>query len=634
MSLRNGRVARMAEQAVGQFIPREQLEQRLAALAATEPNALPVFAARCVLRAFPVLALGGDFNFWPEDERTLNLLRVWRALLSVWTGNTVSGDLVNDVLTVVERTKGALAGGDDSTLQGEVLRWSMLVTAVEQAARIGSDVSISEQVVLASTAAEYSHHFLFHVGQQNAVTVTWQDVELCESGGSERLRLSPLWLNVTPSPRLHEIVFEHLPRALQELANFEQSRDSRVAGLLERIWTIYRKLFERGIPASEVQEDLPALAQYFLNRVSPAGPAPIQPPPAANVSENVHEPWDETQVVKAITDLESSSAPNPAEETQFQEFRFTKSEVDPLLLRELSYRPSDRHSIEQISEVDHLNRGKLVNALATVLAAPGNDSHQTIGLLGDWGVGKSTLVHLLKNELIQRQQQQPFLFAEFNAWAYEHTDNLQAGIAQEMLKALSSDLPRPKPARDPNAGFFSSLRDGWRDSRARLVWYSKRFLLTCQFAIALKPARVLWLLVMLLIALSPFAIGDANQVLSALFFPASESIGSDLSLGKEVAAAVGTSLWILGFIYYFATRLKDVLANPLAKELLTYLKLPDFGEHLGAIPVMRKNIETLCRVRLTARSKKHKDKRLLFVVDDLDRCGHCLLYTSPSPRDS
>ena len=60
-------------------------------------------------------------------------------------------------------------------------------------------------------------------------------------------------------------------------------------------------------------------------------------------------------------------------------------------------------------------------------------SHQTIGLLGDWGVGKSTLVHLLKNELVRRQDQQPFLFAEFNAWAYEHTDNLQADACPQVL---------------------------------------------------------------------------------------------------------------------------------------------------------------------------------------------------------
>ncbi len=100
------------------------------------------------------------------------------------------------------------------------------------------------------------------------------------------------------------------------------------------------------------------------------------------------------------------------------------------------YVPSRRQSAEGISDQDRLNRSRLVEALATVLSGD-NDHHQTIGLLGDWGVGKSTTVHLLKQALWQRREQQPFLFGTFNAWEYEHTDNLQAGMAQEMLKALS-----------------------------------------------------------------------------------------------------------------------------------------------------------------------------------------------------
>ncbi len=33
-----------------------------------------------------------------------------------------------------------------------------------------------------------------------------------------------------------------------------------------------------------------------------------------------------------------------------------------------------------------------------------------------------------------------YLFAEFNAWRYEHTGNMQAGLAQEVVKGLTNDL--------------------------------------------------------------------------------------------------------------------------------------------------------------------------------------------------
>jgi hypothetical protein len=84
-------------------------------------------------------------------------------------------------------------------------------------------------------------------------------------------------------------------------------------------------------------------------------------------------------------------------------------------------------------------------------------------------------------------------------------------------------------------------------------------------------------------------------------------------------AALGITAWITGFGFYFYNELTKIIATPLAKEFLTYLRLPDYGEHLGSIPVMRKHIEILCKVRL--KTDTPKAKRLLFVVDDLDRCG-------------
>ena len=81
---------------------------------------------------------------------------------------------------------------------------------------------------------------------------------------------------------------------------------------------------------------------------------------------------------------------------------------------------------------------------------------------------------------------------------------------------------------------------------------------------------------------------------------------------------IGTIAWLGGFAFILFKQFQNILANPLAKEFLTYLKLPDYGHHLGHIPVMRENIKKLARVRL---EKFGKSKRLLYVVDDLDRCN-------------
>ncbi|MEE8056687.1 MAG: P-loop NTPase fold protein, partial [Pseudomonadales bacterium] len=85
-------------------------------------------------------------------------------------------------------------------------------------------------------------------------------------------------------------------------------------------------------------------------------------------------------------------------------------------------------------------------------------------------------------------------------------------------------------------------------------------------------------------------------------------------LGAGVAGAGA-----LGFLWILAKEWKQISAQPLAKELKTYLRLPSYGEHLGTIPVMKEQIEALCKIRLGKKGGKHR--RLLFVVDDLDRCG-------------
>jgi hypothetical protein len=214
-----------------------------------------------------------------------------------------------------------------------------------------------------------------------------------------------------------------------------------------------------------------------------------------------------------------------------------------------------------------------------------NHHHQTIGLLGHWGVGKTSVVELLKTALKTKKQgsEPDFLFAEFNAWEYEHTDNLQAGIAQEMIKALSS--PEPKS-----------------DHQKKNCWPKQKVCLTLQFAWSLHRWKVLAPLFPLVFALAPICF---LYFFKALFEQINES-----------AIYIFSTAWFIGFLYPMWKELKTVFAGPLAKELLTYLKLPDYGEHLGTIPVMREHIKKLTKVRLG------NEKRLLYVVDDLDRCGY------------
>ena len=130
---------------------------------------------------------------------------------------------------------------------------------------------------------------------------------------------------------------------------------------------------------------------------------------------------------------------NPKMESASSEERLNSQKLDTQNYR---YVATKRQSSEHASSEDRLNRKKLIETLASFLAEPENTHHQTVGLLGDWGIGKSSAIEVLKETIVNQHTTQPFLFAHFSAWEYEHSDNIQAGIAQEAIKVLSSTLPR------------------------------------------------------------------------------------------------------------------------------------------------------------------------------------------------
>lgn len=229
------------------------------------------------------------------------------------------------------------------------------------------------------------------------------------------------------------------------------------------------------------------------------------------------------------------------------------------------------------ANLDYLGRQNLVHALTDILAAKENFHHQTIGLLGDWGSGKSTFVNLLKSSL-KKQTQTHFLFAEFNAWEYEHTDHMQAGIAREAMKGLVSDL-------------------GW--------W--KKAHLAFQLAKAENPWNVMLLLTSTIVLMTSIIVSYSQ-------------LENPTEIAFVLSGIVGSgSAFILLKLFH---SMQQLLKSPLVKEWKSYLTLPDYDRYLGTIPAMKQQINALCQLRLNIGKPVTEQKRLLYVVDDLDRCSH------------
>lgn len=318
---------------------------------------------------------------------------------------------------------------------------------------------------------------------------------------------------------------------------------------------------------------------------------------------SVEEPSDQIEIQSGIN--------NVLDETVIEDIGLT--------LERLNFEATGRSHPEIPAKEDKLNRQKLVNALAVNLVSPTNNHHRAIGLLGEWGSGKSTVLDLLKQRLQESNSEQPFIFGEFNAWAYEHTDNIQAGVAQEMINALTGSPDVLQPLYAPTAIFFEKLKTILSSdlrkifaailnaipvsSNMSLRWLSERCALTLRFAYKIHPVELLKILLLLLVAAMPWFSDWFHGLIEFSESPSNKS----------------SWIWTGGVFLYTLREFGKLIISPQAKELLTYLRLPSYAEHLGTIPVMRKHICTLCNLRL--KQKNGKTPRLLFVVDDLDRCS-------------
>jgi hypothetical protein len=220
--------------------------------------------------------------------------------------------------------------------------------------------------------------------------------------------------------------------------------------------------------------------------------------------------------------------------------------------------------------VDRLGRTPLVNILCGMLDDPGQGTPFTFGLFGGWGAGKSSVLRQLEARLREDDITHRFWVAWFNAWQYERTDNLAAGLVQETVRSLIPERRR---------------------ERLALAW---------RFAWATQRTRLLGAMTLLVLSAAAAVYG---------------LLAVDESVAKAIIGAGGLSVFSA-----IVTVIVRLYRHPVAADLWTYFRLPDYGEHLGLLPVMRKQLGELWAIRARGR-KKDPPRRLVVVVDDLDRCS-------------
>ncbi|APD93963.1 hypothetical protein BM523_08165 [Alteromonas mediterranea] len=587
-------------------LKRDEVTKRLEALCEKDSLWPAVLAARAALRIFPLTGSEGHFNFWIESERI-------RPATKQQATKQKEGAEKNKVVS-----SGSLSVQDNRARF--ILASFFASHLVLQKARIPIEQRQVEKLFAASAAANEAFSAFAAdtdtVAYSSALAFLAADAESASSYGAQASRAGAFAALAADCAVL----------AFDADTSAAESADLAVANAFATFdfdayeasdpYAAFHPLDEVDAYLQDVKAAESARStNRLLNR-------PLWPDGCPEYVKAIKDKKFRPAVENLLSEIKSSN-PESAKAlakmlTLYEEYLNGSKTADEdnkspeVLYEAVSKLTADDNSANN----DTLNRGALVSGLAGILC---NDKHThplTIGLMGHWGSGKTQVLELLKKELNSRKCEQPFLFGEFNAWAYEHAKSSQAALAHEVISALTS-CDRLKPV-DSESNFIVRLLRSLSNLSLKLSWIiGGRARLIYGFAIHKHLRKVLqsfgWLVV--------FAI--ALSWLSARGLSQNElpDFSKPLTIGALIAALA--SLWQL------PRKLRDIIAQPMTKEFLTYIKLPNYASHIGEIAEMQRDIRLMANLRLGFLEepcydhigKIFKSRRLLFVVDDLDRCS-------------
>jgi hypothetical protein len=273
---------------------------------------------------------------------------------------------------------------------------------------------------------------------------------------------------------------------------------------------------------------------------------------------------------------QASPAPAPPPAGSFEQVRTA--------LRALADTPTLAH--------DSLRFGDYADALVEFIENPETGKPLTIGIDAAWGMGKTSLMYMVRQRLDPGSVAAPGAGAEhggqasfsrfrtvwFNAWKYDREDALWAALALEILAQTRK-----------RSTLRQRLRTWGALNRQRFDW--GLFVQDALGAIA-KPLFLLLLGAALFIA-GAIALGERPETWLAL------------------AAAVGVS-----GVYAIGTTAFKYVTAPFNLNIARYMRTPNYAEKIGFLSEFEADFRRV--VRAVTQDGKWP---LVVFVDDLDRCG-------------
>ena len=230
---------------------------------------------------------------------------------------------------------------------------------------------------------------------------------------------------------------------------------------------------------------------------------------------------------------------------------------------------------DQPAEDDLLDFARYSRPLTDRLVDPKTRTPFTLGILGRWGTGKSTLMSMIRKGL----QERGLATVWFNAWRYNEEGALWAALLQSILNQVADDLALS----------------------ARVWFYLKLFANRLDWPTAVR--------------LSLQALARAALVIVPLLlaWPWLQQWGQGTSpkLARLAGASLAAVLSWWGLVQPIAKAVREQVPLDLGKFRKTY----DYKEHISFLDKFREHF-----VDIVTSLPQKNEAHLVVFIDDLDRC--------------
>lgn len=102
---------------------------------------------------------------------------------------------------------------------------------------------------------------------------------------------------------------------------------------------------------------------------------------------------------------------------------------------------------DDVTNVDFVNFTSVAESVAEVIEQA-DGRPVSIGVSGAWGVGKSSMIKLIRGALEERDDDSKFVFVEFNAWLYQGFDDVRAALLEVIATKLKEVAEERKTGVD------------------------------------------------------------------------------------------------------------------------------------------------------------------------------------------